>query len=138
MTRINVIPVEELTDQHLMAEYRELPMVPAAARRSNPARYKPSTVYTLNKGHVLFFFNKQKFLMNRWLSLIEELYSRGFAIDPESRQVAWKELDKFPQVDWQPDNTAISVNKQRIEERINQKPQWYRYRKIPLQSAMLT
>ena len=25
MTRINVIPVEELSDQHLMAEYRELP-----------------------------------------------------------------------------------------------------------------
>lgn len=27
MTRINVIPVSELSDQHLIAEYRELPRV---------------------------------------------------------------------------------------------------------------
>jgi hypothetical protein len=25
MTRINVVPVQELTNKHLMAEYRELP-----------------------------------------------------------------------------------------------------------------
>ena len=132
MTRINVIPVEDLTDQHLMAEYRELPMVPAAARRSNPANYKPSTVYTLNKGHVLFFFNKKKFLMNRWLELIEELYERKFNIDPSLRIVKWKELDRFPQTDWIPDSHAVSVNMQRITERINQKPNWYRHRSQPL------
>ena len=27
MTRINVVPVKELSDQHLIAEYRELPRV---------------------------------------------------------------------------------------------------------------
>lgn len=138
MTRINVVPVEELTDQHLMAEYRELPMVPAAARRSSPANYKPTTQYTLNKGHVMFFYNKKKFLLNRWLELIHELYDRGFEIDPSTRMVHWTALDKFPQVDWQPDEHAILVNKQRIEERINQKPQWYRHRKTPLQTNWLT
>lgn len=132
MTRINVVPVTELTDQHLMAEYRELPMVPAAARRSNPANHKPTNVYTLNKGHVMFFYNKKKYLLNRWLDLIAELYDRGFNIDPAARTVHWPALDKFPQVDWQPDAHAVSVNKQRLEERIGQKPHWYRYRGKPL------
>lgn len=35
MTRINLIPVEELTDQHLMAEYRELPMIVKAEDASH-------------------------------------------------------------------------------------------------------
>lgn len=126
MTRINVIPVEELTDQHLMAEYRELPMVPAIARRSDPTKFKPTTQYTLNKGHVMFFYDKKKYLLNRWLSLIEELYRRGYAIDPSARTVHWSALDKFPQTDWHPDSQAVSINMQRIEERINQKPHWYR------------
>lgn len=132
MTRINVIPVQDLTDQHLMAEYRELPMVPASARRSKPEGYKPTTVYTLNKGHVMFFYNKKKFLQNRWLELIEELYDRGFNIDPAARIVKWKDLDKFPQSDWQPDSNAISINLERIQERIAQKPHWYRYKGQPL------
>ena len=34
MTRINVIPVDQLTDQHLVAEYREMLMVPASLKRS--------------------------------------------------------------------------------------------------------
>ncbi len=34
MTRINIIPVKELYDQHLIAEYREITMVPAALNRT--------------------------------------------------------------------------------------------------------
>ncbi len=34
MTRINIIPVSELADQHLIAEYREITMVPAALKRT--------------------------------------------------------------------------------------------------------
>lgn len=138
MTRINVIPVEELTDQHLMAEYRELPMIPAIARRSSVEGYKHTDKYTLNKGHVKFFYDKKQFLLDRWLNLIKELYDRGFAIAPESRQVAWPALDKFPQVEWHPDEHAIQVNKERIDERINQKRHWYRYRGKPLDSNLLT
>ena len=132
MTRINVVPVTELTDQHLMAEYRELPMVPASARRSSAARFKPIDIYTLNKGHVTFFYNKKKYLVNRWLDLIAELYDRGYNIDPSARVVKWHELDKFPQVDWQPDAHAVAINQQRIDERIKMKPQWYRYRGKPI------
>lgn len=127
MTRINVIPVHDLTDQHLMAEYRELPMVPAAARRSDPATYKPTSVYTLNKGHVSFFYDKKKYLLNRWFELIVELYNRNFNIDPASRVVHWRALDKFDQREWTPDDHAIAINLQRINERIAAKPYWYKF-----------
>lgn len=33
MTRINLVHVKELADQHLMAEYRELPRVFGAVRK---------------------------------------------------------------------------------------------------------
>ena len=34
MTRINIIGVSQLSDQHLIAEYREITMVPAALMRT--------------------------------------------------------------------------------------------------------
>lgn len=132
MTRINVVPVKDLTDQHLMAEYRELPMVLASARRSKPQGYKGTDRYTLNKGHVMFFYNKKRWLLNRWLELITELYDRKYNIDPSARVVDWTQLDKFPQVEWAPDSHAVSVNQQRLDERINAKRTWYRYRGKPL------
>ena len=63
MTRINIIPVQELFDQHLIAEYREITMVPAALNRTinSKAGLKVSKInkpFTLNKGHVYFFYNK--------------------------------------------------------------------------------
>lgn len=33
MTRINVVPVTELTDKHLLAEYRELPRIFGASKK---------------------------------------------------------------------------------------------------------
>ena len=128
MTRINVVPVTELTDQHLMAEYRELPMVMTSACRSSPSNYIASTRYTLNKGHVSFFYNKKQYLLNRWLDLIAELHDRGFNINPESRRVLWNELNKFPQTEWQPSDNDLKVNRERIQLRISAKPHWYRYR----------
>lgn len=132
MTRINVIPATELTDQHLMAEYRELPMVLAAARRSDPARYKATTQYTLNRGHVMFFYDKKKWLFNRYLDLIEELFTRQYDIRPSERVVDFTPLDKFPQTMWYPDSHAAAINIARLVERIEQKPAWYRHNRLPL------
>lgn len=70
--------------------------------------------------------------MNRWLELIAELYRRGFNIDPASRVVKWREFDRWPQVSWAPDQYAIDINKQRLEERINAKRTWYRFWGVPL------
>lgn len=40
MTRINLVPVEELMDQHLFAEFREIKMVPKSLRRSLRAAWQ--------------------------------------------------------------------------------------------------
>lgn len=135
MTRINVLPVESLTDQHLMAEYRELPMVMGSAKRSDPDLYIPSIEYTLNGGHVKFFYNKKEYLIARWTNLIAELRKRGYNIDPESRIVDFTILDKFPQVSWMPNDRAFEINKARIDERISAKPDWYKFYGEPLKKV---
>ena len=86
MTRINLVPVQDLADQHLFAEWREIKMVPAALRRSLKTRNIGDILagvpkrYTLNKGHVTFFFNKMLFLYDRYCELTEELDDRGYKL----------------------------------------------------------
>ena len=132
MTRINLIPPSELTDQHLMAEYRELPMVMGSAKRSHPSTFVPAVKYLLNKGHVKFFFNKRAFLLDRYQKLILELRKRGFNIDPGSREVDWSVLDKFPQVEWKPKSYDIEISRERITWKISLKPWWYTINKVPI------
>ena len=66
MTRINIIPVEDLTDQHLMAEYREIFMIGPALQKSLQSESwnsnKIPNKFTLGKGHVMFFYDKGKYL----------------------------------------------------------------------------
>lgn len=61
MARINVVHPTVLTDQHLMAEYRELTMVMGSLKRSLNSKNGLPPIpakYTLNAGHVAFFYNK--------------------------------------------------------------------------------
>ena len=82
MTRINIVEPSELTDQHLIAEYRELFMVAGSLRRTLKSKvgYRESKVpkrYTLNQGHVYFFYNKGKYLHKRYTELRNEMKKRG-------------------------------------------------------------
>ena len=138
MTRINVIHPTELTDQHLMAEYRELPMVMGSLRRSLVAKNgmpAPGPKYTLNAGHVKFFYNKGKFLHRRYLMLVAELTNRGYNLDPSRKACFQVFIDNGLYHEWTPDDTAALINKQRIDERIAQKPHWYRFYGKPLQTG---
>ena len=76
MTRINIIPPEDLYDQHLIAEYREITMVPVALSRTLKSKVgfdesKIEDRYTLNKGHVYFFYNKGEYLHKRYKKIIK-------------------------------------------------------------------
>lgn len=130
MTRINCIPVTELTDQHLMAEYRELPMVGASLNRSrlsrNGVQYSTSQEYTLNKGHVTFFYDKGKYLEKRYAALIQELTVRGYILS-QGRNTNLHFFLPKEMNDWVPSKKAIELNLARISERISLKPQWYRF-----------
>jgi len=131
MTRINLVQPSELTDQHLIAEYREIFMVAGSLRRTLVSKcgYNESKVpkkYTLNKGHVYFFYNKGKYLHKRYLDLISEMKRRGFS--PAEKR-------KFPDKifiandlynNWVPNNNALLLIRERINQKIQMKPSWYR------------
>lgn len=133
MTRINAdYELKKLMDQHLMAEYRELPMVIAALKRS--LRTQPvSTVlkkipnsFTLNSGHVTFFYNKLTFLSRRYDRLIIELKERGYKLDSE-RKLDFTGIPEVFFKDWQAREKDNLVVEARINEKIQMKPQWYKY-----------
>lgn len=131
MTRINLIPVEELTDQHLMAEYRELPMIAKALEKtlrskSGYQETKVSSTYVLGTGHIYFFYNKRDYLVNRYINLVRELKARKFNIEPNARNMSWEVFDNITQIQWQPSAEEIGINRNRINERISLKPDWYR------------
>lgn len=81
MTRINsAMPPAKLTDQHLLAELRELPRIFTLVKKRIDQRKKFNDIpeeFTLNTGHVKFFYNKLDFLHNRHMMLRAE-YSKRF------------------------------------------------------------
>lgn len=72
MTRINLVDPSELSTKHLVAEYREIVRVFDLARKSQYEMHKKKqpSAYTLGTGHVLFFYDKLKFISERYDSLI--------------------------------------------------------------------
>ena len=130
MTRINLISPKELTDQHLIAEYREITMVPAALKRTinSKAGLQLNQIpkeFTLNKGHVKFFYNKGLYLQKRYNQLIKEMKKRGFSPNPK-RQFP-KEIF-LPNLynDWNPSLKDKKIIIKRINEKIKMKPKWYK------------
>jgi len=131
MTRINIVEPSELTDQHLIAEYREITMVPGSLKRTLVSKigYKESKVpkrYKLNDGHVYFFYNKGKYLYKRYRQLVIEMKQRGF--NPDSNREFPKDIfiDNNLYNDWMPTMEDYKIIRQRIAERIASKPEWYR------------
>jgi len=135
MTRINLVSVEDLADQHLFAEWREIKMPPAALRRSLKTRKKDDILrgipsrYTLNTGHVTFFFDKMNFLADRYKLLTEELVNRQYGIAVHDvRSIFYSDIPpEFTNKRWEPINSEIAINVARINLRISEKPTWYRY-----------
>jgi deoxyribonuclease (pyrimidine dimer) len=123
MTRINVIPVAELTDQHLFAEWRELPRISSYAKKSKSS-YNPPKSFTLGTGHVIFFYNKKKWLLQRYRELTQELLVRNYKI--QEKHLDLSSLDKYDQIDWVPTEKDQIISMNRINEKIAMKPSWYR------------
>ena len=135
MTRINLVRPEDLADQHLFAEWREIKMVVPAAKRSLQTQQvfkiyeKICPHYTLNTGHVMFFYNKLSFLKTRFDLLTAELHQRGFDITPfDFETIDYSFVyQRLGQRVWTPTKRDIQVNIERIALRLNERPDWYRY-----------
>jgi len=135
LTRINILPVEELTDQHLMAEYREIFMIGPALQKSlsSPNWYKKQIPkrLVLGTGHVKFFYDKGKYLYNRYEQIQKELNKRNFNLDA-TRVFKVSQFPTDYYNDWKPTDRDRAIIRERIEERIKQKPNWYRHNGKPL------
>jgi deoxyribonuclease (pyrimidine dimer) len=123
MTRINVIPVTELLDKRLLAEYRELPRIFALSRKwyergGDPADL-PKT-YRLGAGHVRFFYDKLIYCYLRQHMLVNECQKRMFSPKywPNRRLIAW--APEFLKKDYLPTQEAMALNRERIAERLRE------------------
>jgi len=122
MTRINVVPVKELTVKHLVAEYREIARLPNNLFQSLNRKGKPFDMaeipsrYTLGKGHVKFFFTKFAFLKERFELLVDEMVRRGY--NPTYRDSRIFEVDSKWMGEYIPTSEDIELNRQRIKERL--------------------
>lgn len=128
MTRINLTPVSELADQHLMAEYRELPRVFGAVRDRLAKRHKFDDIpsdFRLGSGHVKFFYDKIGFLFLRQHDIIKECQKRGIKITNTHVDVADIPL-RFMN-DFVPSETDLALSQARLDEKISQRPTWYKH-----------
>lgn len=158
MTRVNLVPVAELHDQHLFAEWRELKMIPKSLIRSlaaldgykfgfPPERARQLILaalirkipkeYVLNKGHVYFFYDKGAYLRERYRVLGNELWLRGYEFNADSPLDPDGVYDTYPELcgNYEPTPAALALIRERIAERVAMKPEWYR--KTPVDLAGL-
>lgn len=142
MTRINLgIHPEELCDQHLLAEYRELPRIVSAVmkRIDNGKGFDDiPEQFTLGKGHVKYFYNKGSYLVARQDAIIKELLRRGFNIQfTDELQWPWEMIEnkylKYPVTVFEQQDAQV-ILRERICERLSKmsnarwtksnRPQW--------------
>ena len=105
-------------------------MVPAALTRtlnskSGFIKKKIPDRFTLNTGHVYFFYDKGLYLYNRYDNIVEEMILRGF--NPDVKRLFPKGI--FPSElfnDWTPNIEDQELVRDRIKEKIAMKPNWYR------------
>lgn len=125
MTRINVVPVSELCDQHLLAEHRELTRIPNGVASGKFKVFYSDRVeqYTLGPGHVKFFTNKLDWLQRRYVALSKECLQRGF-------QVTYKwpsdlSVSPWSQEHYRPTKRDKSLNRERIKIRWPKQARYY-------------
>lgn len=109
MTRINVgIHPDELCDQHLLAEFKELP------RAFRPHKGKPPEHFTLGTGHVTWCSQYPGMLADRFLLLVDEMKRRGFR--PKKEQPPLWAINGA-----RPDPSEYSRARKLLKERINRR-----------------
>lgn len=132
MTRVNAdLNPAKLKRMHLLAELREITMVPASLRRSLRTRTKSQVLasvpgeFTLNRGHVTFFYDKLFFLRRRFLRLCREMVRRGYTPD-YSRVAAFDGFDDDFYQDWTATPRDLKLISERIALRISERPHLYK------------
>ena len=131
MTRINAgIQVSKLTDQHLLAEHREITRVPNSIRGKKIDVNEIPKEFCLGAGHVKFFWDKLAFLHFRYIELFEECKKRGFNVE-DKRNAFLPSGELYNH--YTPTIDCVRLLKERIQQRLIDSKQTPRYYKKPLE-----
>ncbi len=129
MTRINVVSPSELHNKHLLGELHEITRVFGLVRKAQDRKInkynfkekiKQPQAYTMGIGHVLYFYNKLDFIMNRYYSLCNEALTRGYKVNPIKKQSLIEGINSWWFGDYIPTQEAIEINRHRINERLGE------------------
>ena len=123
--RINIIPVQELADQHLRAEYLEIKFSADYYRRSKGSpmgidKSRISEKYILETGHAYMWYDKFMYVVKRNDELCAEMRARGYKVNYpiiNTHQVD----ENWNWGDFNPTHDEMKVNVARIYQRIEMK-----------------
>lgn len=120
MTRINVVQPSELTNKHLVAEVHEITRIFSLARKAQYEIHKKKipNEYTLGTGHCLFFFDKLKYITERYNSLCTEMTRRGYACNRVEQAELERGIDRSLFWNYNVTDAALALNRARISERL--------------------
>ena len=123
MVRVNCgIEPEYLADQHLVAEYREILLAFGYYNKNGHKGIKESTNNLMHP--IRFYHNKRLYLIKRFYDLKEEMINRG--MNPK-KDIPLKNVKMILYKDFNPKEEHTQRIKGRIMQRLNEKPDWYRY-----------
>lgn len=130
MSRINVgIPPQNLIDQHLLAEHREIKRVTNFySKRLEKSKFDDIPArFSLGKGHVTFFLDKGLYTFERYCMLHQECKNRGF--DVKYYGDNWNEYKENRQHfnDYDVKGFDVELIKERIKKRITESNMTPRY-----------
>lgn len=167
MTRINLVEPAELTDQHLFSERREILRVLKDLVRSLKALWRRNgipqeefdlcdprmnepflatlkrvpTAFTLNTGHVTFFYDKMGYLTNRFDQLTAELSNRGLAHNSSLVYYLNGIISVLPEQfkkDYTATPQAITIIRERILSKLESKPKRFAYNKVKIDQVFIS
>jgi deoxyribonuclease (pyrimidine dimer) len=126
---INVIPVTELCNQHLLSECKAIPKIPLGllcGKLSYNYDDRPSE-YVVGAGHIRFFTDKLCWLRGRYMVVSLEAGRRGLDVQDiwpwpglQQNAVLWEKAWN----DWRPDAQALRINRARLRDRMPAQPKW--------------
>lgn len=128
MTRINIVPVEKLYDQHLLAEHREIKRIPNVIKQGKYSlKWKPKN-YTMGTWHVKFFYNKLKWLHERYNLLHSECLKRGFKVQDYTE--SFLNLPSELYLPYTPTKEDLEISKKRLDEKY--RPNFYKFYSVTI------
>ena len=126
-----------LTDQHLIAEYSEIPMIIGSLRYWNwEIRSTIPEYFKLGSGHMNFLKCKLSYLRKRHQQVKLEMKDRGF--DSSLLTIDLTDIHNHFKGEYLPTIDATNLIRNRIKERLLAKPEFFwRYKRKKLNSTEL-